>query len=139
MHLEGAAKLNRQLTRLPGSVRGSVLRRAVEVGAEPIAEEMRRLVPVRRGGLRNSIGTRIRDEGPDVAVADIGPLRGPKGGGAHAHLVEFGTGPRQTDTGAYRGEMPAQPFMRPAAHNKRSEAVRRLQSELRRGILRVAR
>lgn len=30
--------------------------------------------------------------------------------GPHAHLVEFGTGPRTTFRGYNRGEMPAQPF-----------------------------
>ena len=31
-----------------------------------------------------------------------------------AHLIEFGTGPRYTKKGAYRGQMKASPYMRPA-------------------------
>ena len=37
------------------------------------------------------------------------------GGAPHAHLIEYGTGPRSNAAGAYRGEGPALPFMRPGA------------------------
>ena len=39
--------------------------------------------------------------------------------GSLAHLFEYGTAPRYTDSGEFRGEMEAQPFMRPAFENNR--------------------
>ena len=49
----------------------------------------------------------------------------------YAHLVEFGTGPRQNKkTGAFFGQMPAQPFMRPAWDSHKDEAVAIFRKEI---------
>lgn len=49
-----------------------------------------------------------KDEGESVAVYVGLPARGP------GVLIEWGTGPRYTKAGSYRGMGPAIPFMRPA-------------------------
>lgn len=41
----------------------------------------------------------------------------------HAHMIEFGTGPRTDSKGHNRGSVPAQPFMRPALTASRTKCV----------------
>tara|TARA_Y100000385_G_C12756135_1_gene493104 strand:+ start:165 stop:590 length:426 start_codon:yes stop_codon:yes gene_type:complete len=43
-----------------------------------------------------------------------------------AHLIEYGTAPRYTADGNYRGEMIAKPFMRPAIDNNISSVKKRI-------------
>lgn len=68
---------------------------------------------------RRLSGTSYRSN-PTVARAYIGA--GPKG---PAVLAEFGTGPRYTEDGAYRGMLPAQPFMRPAWEAGKQQVLQR--------------
>jgi len=72
--------------------------------------------------------------GPSYTLADGAP---------HGHLVEFGTGPRQTKAGRSTGAMPAQPFMRPAWMQDQRKLLERLQretwSELEKSIVRARR
>ena len=49
---------------------------------------------------------------------------------AHAHLVEFGTLPRMTKSGAYRGPMPPQQFFRPAIDKMKTAAFKHIAAEL---------
>jgi len=39
---------------------------------------------------------------------------GGRKGTPHAHLIEFGTGPRYTSNGAFRGSVSPQPMLQPA-------------------------
>ncbi|MZR14227.1 hypothetical protein GQE99_14485 [Maritimibacter sp. DP07] len=49
----------------------------------------------------------------------------------HAHLVEFGTGPRwQKSTGRYVGEMPANPFMRRSWEATKGRVLAKLSKQL---------
>ena len=68
-----------------------------------------------------------REEGYQQGVsvtATIGPSA------PHAHLVEFGTGPRQQKNGKSTGVMPAQPFMRPAFDNNVDRAIETMKDGL---------
>ena len=47
----------------------------------------------------------------------------------HAHLVEFGTAPRTTKSGASRGSMPARPFMRPAVDENRYAIIAKVRNK----------
>lgn len=49
----------------------------------------------------------------------------------HAHLVEFGSGPRFTTSGAYRGEMPAIGVLRKSALKMRRVVLAALLRKLR--------
>ena len=85
------------------------------------------------GNLIKSIGLRIktyRKDGRTIAV--IGP-RWPEG--AHGHLVEFGTGPRQTEKGKSTGFMPATPFLRPAFDAFKGAALQILTRLIRNGLI----
>lgn len=66
------------------------------------------------GDTTKSIGIiilRSRARAPGLVA---GPRRGNGYKGHTAHLLEFGTAPRQNATGANRGQVTAQPFLRPA-------------------------
>lgn len=127
--VEGLDALLRTFQRLTNSVPESVQRRALEEGAEIIANEARRLVPVDSGNLRDSIAVSDRPlggafkmdrtlEGGGVTVY-VGPTRGGDPDGYYGHMVEFGT-----------IAMAAHPFMRPAFDNTRAEVQRRIGDEL---------
>lgn len=61
-------------------------------------------------------------------TADIGPN---KRRAPHAHLVEFGTGPRFHKSGKYVGVMPPDPFVRPAwDRDGGATATERIKAEL---------
>jgi hypothetical protein len=55
------------------------------------------------------------DRGRSKVVLYVGPVQPGGEDAPHAHLYEFGTGPRvQASTGRATGAMPARPFLRPA-------------------------
>jgi hypothetical protein len=57
----------------------------------------------------------------------------------HAHLVEFGSGPRYSrKTGAFRGSMPATPYARPGFDSSHREVLARYGSILGKEIERTA-
>ncbi|CAN5480509.1 HK97 gp10 family phage protein [soil metagenome] len=119
MTLTGAKELEAALRALPDRITANVVQRALMKAGEPIAADARARAPVRSGRLRDRITVaktlskrqrRGRGKWKGAVEAFIGasPAR-------HAHLVEFGTGPRVSKkTGKSSGEMPAHPFMRPA-------------------------
>ncbi len=106
--LSGDKKLIRALSRIPVKLRISVLTDALDAGAKIIQRAAQALAPKDRGVLASSIERKTLP-GKFAAVA----IRPSYGTAPHAHLVEFGTGPRMSPRG-FRGIMPAQPFMRPA-------------------------
>ena len=124
MVLEGAEALEANLRELPRQLARNTLRRALLKAAQPMADEARRLLPSMAAWKNEYVvaGYRLsarqqaqapkpqRMAGQPVEVfvyVGVKPKR-------HLHLLEFGTGPRYTKTGAYRGMMQADPFMRPA-------------------------
>lgn len=98
-------------------------RRALRDAAMPAEATARRLAPggpYSTGRMKSKVkvsttlarrqrrGGKYRDD-KNTAYVFIGAA--PRGPGV---LTEFGTGPRFTKSGAFRGAAPAQPFMRPA-------------------------
>jgi hypothetical protein len=47
-----------------------------------------------------------------------------------SHIFEFGTGPRKTKDGYYRGFIVARPFIRPAFDSNKDKIVTKLADEL---------
>jgi|GEM_PF-1758428 len=74
------------------------------------------------GDLKSSIRPKYFDNGLSSTVVP----RKPKG--AHRHLVEYGTKPRRTKGGAYRGVMPAKPFMAPAENASEGQYNQKMRS-----------
>jgi len=128
----------------------ATMRRAILGAGEPIAADARSRVPVRSGGLRESIDVRptlsprqradrgARPLGPNSAESFIGPSW-PEG--AHGVLVEFGTQNRSTKKGVNKGSTAAHPFMRPAWEAGKARALNefgeRLGHEIERSAARI--
>lgn len=142
--LSGFKELDRMLQQLPKSMGKAVLRRALIKAARPTEDAMRSNAPISKrpgeygqGNLRASItvSTRLKPSQREfnsfsktevvVYVGSTAP---------HAHLVEFGTGPRayKTKDGNLHntGQMPANPFARTAWESTKEVALKILAKEL---------
>lgn len=169
--LEGAEELDALLRGLPIWMQREVMKPALREASKLIAKDAKARCPITSRPhtvkgvkvfkrLRKSIGYKIKQyKNSGNWVSIIGPRLG-RWAGYHAHLVEFGTGPRWRDPpemkghglkrkgrarlkgfaellgvrGGYTGVMPAQPFMRPAFDENKRKAVaivgRRARDEL---------
>lgn len=129
MKISGLPDVRAMLQELPLKIEKKAATDAMVDSAERMAEAARQNAGKSRrtGKLQDAIGvyrktaksqrkTKVsvnKDVGE--AYVGVGYRRGSQGYAPHAHLVEFGTGPRfQKTTGRYVGQMPAKPFMRPA-------------------------
>lgn len=150
MDLHGAKALEAALRQLPKRIGKGAIRRALKKAVQPIADDAQSRAPVgrdREGGehLRDKIavGTKLskrqrrsRARGSDPNRVDVYVGAQPA---RHAHLVEFGSGPRRTKSGKSTGVMPAQPFMRPAWDSGKRRALRQFEKLLWREIEKSAR
>lgn len=121
--LEGASEIQKVLKQLPGKIEEKVRLKALRKGAKVIADEAKRKAPdymkarivVRKATKKQRS---LKDLGEIVVTVKLDRLPAP-------HWVEFGTGPRvQKSTGRETGQMPAEPFMRPAFDTKNREALK---------------
>lgn len=126
VRLDGFDDLIRQLTAAPQQIReqGMVI---VKEETEGAATEIALRYPTRSG----TLARRVRTEYPSSTVL-VGIVRS---AAPHAHLVEFGTKPRQTSTGANRGVMPAaNPAITVPIARKRRERMYHRLAEMLRGM-----
>lgn len=115
VHVHGLAELQKAMDEFPAKIEQNIMRGALRAGANVIAEEARRLVPVQSGQLRESIRVSVRPlpGGRIVATVKAGdrfkvykggvalkgaPYRTKRSSGGYdyhapfyAHFVEFGT------------------------------------------------
>lgn len=151
MQLHGAKELEAALRQLPKRIGKGAIRRALKKAAQPIADDAKSRVPVGRNResgehLQENIAVstklskrqrrRSRARGHDPNRVDVYIGAEPS---RHAHLVEFGTGPRRTKSGKSTGVMPAQPFMRPAWDAGKHRALRQFERDLWKEIEKSAR
>lgn len=127
MELQGAKELEEALRELPKRLAKGAIRRALLKALEPIAEDARARVHRLRGFILRAIGVstvlsrrqrkqRSTMKGDIEAYVGAAPAR-------HAHLLEFGTGPRQTKDGKSTGQARAFPFLRPAWESGKAAAL----------------
>lgn len=108
--ISGQMQMQTNLSRLNGVIDEASVRRMLLDAAKPMVDTAKRLAPLDKGDLRDSIEAVVENgpDGPTVSVGSTSPI---------AHLVEFGTG-GHTNGGQYAGTKhpgtPAQPFLRPA-------------------------
>lgn len=133
MKLEGDRQLIRALGRIPIKLRTDVLVAALDEGAKIIQRAAATGAPRDREVLADSI-ERHKLPGKFPAVA----IRPSYGKAPHAHLVEFGTGPRMSSRG-FRGIMPAQPFMGPAYRRNVGRANKVIGALVLKSVERIAR
>lgn len=127
MTLHGAKELEAALREMPNRIAKGAVRRGIIKLLQQVADDAQGRVPVRSGRLRARIAVkpqlsrrqkrgRAKEKGLIEAFVGATPAR-------HAHLVEFGTGPRMQRSGKSTGAMPARPFLRPAWDSARGKMV----------------
>lgn len=171
-NLIGMKELESALVEISAAAARGVLKRALSAAAKPIAQSMSDLAPIHSGSLSESpriegdvrggvAGRRAfaaamaAGEGRRQAQAALRAANkanprqfqasadiGPDKSAGHAHLVEFGTGPRHHKDGRFVGAMPADPFIRPAWDREGGDKAQQrmsaaLQAELTKAIRRA--
>lgn len=127
INIRGDNEIKEMLRQIPPGLEAQALGPALMDAGRIVLAEAKSRVPVRNGGLKRSLGVVLRKwEGGKTVV--VGRVRK---GGAHAHLIEFGTKPhpipRTTGTGGkwifqHPGSK-AFPFLFPAWGARRADAV----------------
>jgi hypothetical protein len=144
----GAKELQEAFLNIPAYVNSGVIDKELIEAGKPLIKRAKEIASNADNtrNLTKSIGA-ISDRklASEPAAIVMGPRRGRGHKGHHAHLVEYGTGPRKLlkpirvkvrgvwQTVTQTGTMPAFPFMRPAYDQKAQEVadnVKRLYSKL---------
>jgi HK97 gp10 family phage protein len=126
--------LEKMLDMLPKAMSKTVLRNALKKAAKPIKAQA--AANTEHTSIAKSMkiatqrkGRRVRAKG---ALVFVGPTE------PHSHLVEEGTGPRYHANGKYVGEMPPNPFLRPAWDALKRPALETLRKEIENELLKAA-
>lgn len=134
LKIEGSGDIERALAELPRGTAKGLMRRAMKKALQPVAEAAdaspfaiavtSKLV----ASQRRDAGT---DRGPNLITLYVGPVQSDGSHAPHAHLYEFGTGPRfHAETGKYVGVQLADPFLRPAWDANRDSMLAILRREI---------
>lgn len=120
IRVTGLVELDMAFRKMPEAVSHKVLQQANELSARPLVEAAHLLSPVgETGNLAESIGV----EKPSIKRVDqigmvrVGPRRGGKNKGYHAHLVEY------SKTNRDGSKSKAQPFMHNAFERTKAQVL----------------
>jgi HK97 gp10 family phage protein len=138
VRVEGLSELESAMQELGKSMSKAVMRRAAKKALTPMIETARSIVQAQSsdsGGLAESltVATKLSKRQAKQARRETKSYSETyAGAGAlpHAHLVEFGTGERFTDSGKSTGAMPAEPFLRPSWDQHKAEMPQAVGREL---------
>lgn len=115
MKVEGFRDIERALAKLPAGTAKGVARRALKKELAPVKDAAEMFWPGATAAFRISSaikgsqrGDSYATKGRSVTNMFVGSFE------PHAHLIEFGTGPRYTLNGAYRGSVSPEPMLQPA-------------------------
>lgn len=120
--VEGFREIEQALWALPQSTAKGVARRVMKKELKPVADMANALWPGADSDtvrITSRLARRQRGDSlappPSRTVVNmfVGALTGPQGT-PHAHLIEFGTGPRTHKNGKFVGQVSPQPFMQPS-------------------------
>lgn len=141
VNINGLKELDASLKLLPEKMQRNVLRAALRAGSKEIADEAKRLAPVKSGRLRDSIRvtSRIKYGQPTAKVVAGGRSKDKKKSAWYAHFIEFGTAAHIVraktakalafgNTRVFEVQHPGgqkKPFLRPAADTKARAALGR--------------
>lgn len=138
----GDRALQKKLARLKlsNSRHRQLIARSLVSAGQPIAKAARRGAPK---GKKKPEGRKAMKS--SIRLGKLKRLRQGEAGAArvrafvpHFHLVERGTGPRQTETGASRGSMPANPFLQKAGEGQSATAAAIFTDKYTAGLVRLA-
>lgn len=120
IRIEGIDEVRAALRALPAKIERNVIRGGLRAAAKIVADEAKRLVPVRRGFLKKSIRISSRAKNGIVTVS----VKAGGKGARHAHLVERGTKPHLIGRKGFKSApirhpgARAKPYMKPAFERK---------------------
>lgn len=136
LKVSGFKEIDDLLQAMPRQLAGQGVAAGLRRALQPVAAAARAYAP-------GSLDTRIRIAPTIKAGQQAQALEKPGKGkrvmfvGAtapHAHLVEFGTGPRYHKNGKYVGIMPPDPFLRPAWDANKDQVLASLAAAIREEI-----
>mgnify|MGYP001810178928 CR=1 FL=1 len=116
--VEGLRELDAALSELPKATSRNVMRRAGVKALEPMAEEMRRRVPVDSGDLKDGISVSTRNPRRNRRQSEVEVHAGP-GRHPQAHLREFGGDGN-----------PPEPYVRPTWDGGKAELLDTVKQDL---------
>lgn len=105
--------------------------KGLAAGARVFSNAAKKLVPKKTGNLRRAIRIkRLKNYGNMIQYKvyvnrKIAP---------HAHLYEFGTGPRKRKNGGSTGIMPAHPFMAPSYNENKEPVIQKVLESTRKAV-----
>lgn len=114
-------KLSALRTKLPNKVLASAMRKA----AKPMLAQAKINVPKKTGALQKSLKIKAKKRSRTRVGVDVGTRKA--GAKFYGAFVEFGT-----------SRSPAHAYLRPAFDSKKAQAIKIAASEIRRGILQIA-
>jgi len=107
-----AKQLLKALDKLPFNIQKNVMVGSTRAGAKVVSDEAKRLVPVRYGRLKKSIGLTKRKSSVGEVDFSVSPRKGGKNNGFYGRFIELGT-----------SKMIARPFLRPALEKSVDEVL----------------
>lgn len=142
--ISGLKELDQALRELPVKLQRNVLRSALRASAKVVADEAKRMVPVRTGALRDSIRVTSRLVRGVPTAKVVAGSKG-KNGVWYAHLIEFGTKSHIIETSTKKSlsiggnavekvmhpGAQKKPFMRPAFDLRSQDAIERFKEVVR--------
>jgi HK97 gp10 family phage protein len=136
-HLQGLAETINALEQIGVQLDTEKLRADIRKEAQPIIDTAKSLAPMGNGDIRNSIGFVSKNDARYKYTVLIAP-RVEMENAYKAIWIEFGTSPRFTKKGAYRGEVQARPFMRPAFDMHKTKIAENINENIRKNIVELA-
>lgn len=144
LRLEGAMDIERALAGLDRAVARRASLRSMRHVLRPVASTANAFWPgssdnvfkIRTRIKRNQMGDSHLVRGPSIINLFVGATGGPSGT-PHAHLIEFGTGPRYTRAGAFRGSVSPNAMLQPAWDMHKDQMLPRLGEQIWEEIRRV--
>lgn len=119
--IEGLDKLLKKLEETGNAITQDEAKKIVRDEAKAIIISAQSKAP--STDIKNSIGFIEKNEKKFTKTVLIGPRYYGSFRGQLAHTFEYGTAPRYTKDGKYRGHITARPFMRPALDANASNIV----------------
>ncbi len=136
LKISGFREIDALLQSIPRQLAGQGVAAGLRRALQPVAAAARSYAP-------GSLDTRIR-VAPTIKAGQMAQSLEKAGKGRrvmyvgstapHAHLVEFGTGPRYQKSGRYTGIMTPDPFLRPAWDAHKDEVLATLATAIREEI-----
>jgi len=115
MKVTGFKDIERALAELPQGTAKGVARRAMKKELKPVKDTAEAFWPGATEAFKISSQIKGSQRGDTVAKRGKSVLNMYVGSTEpHAHLIEFGTGPRYTKSGAFRGSVAPEPMLQPA-------------------------